>query len=271
MTMETMAYPKVEPQPRFPRLEERVSDRWRERSTFFESIARREAEGADEFVFYDGPPFANGLPHYGHLLTGYVKDAVPRYKTIRGYVVHRRFGWDCHGLPAEVEAERRARNLRSSRDHRLRHRGLQRSLPAPASCATRPSGSATSSARPDGSTSRTIDPQAIELGRQLTLKDRGLDCRQCHTLDRSAVLQEHNAQGIGFLEVKDRMRYEFYRRWVLDPLRIDPGTEMPKFAADGETTTVKHIYDGQARPQFDALWQYIQSLEATSRTTPTSD
>jgi isoleucyl-tRNA synthetase len=101
-----MAYPKVEPQPRFPGLEERVADRWRERSTFFESIARREAAGADEFVFYDGPPFANGLPHYGHLLTGYVKDAVPRYKTMRGYVVHRRFGWDCHGLPAEVEAER---------------------------------------------------------------------------------------------------------------------------------------------------------------------
>ncbi len=102
-----MAYPKgVEPQPRFPRLEERVAERWREQSTFFESIARREAEGADEFVFYDGPPFANGLPHYGHLLTGYVKDAVPRYQTMRGQVVHRRFGWDCHGLPAEVEAER---------------------------------------------------------------------------------------------------------------------------------------------------------------------
>ncbi len=101
-----MAYPQVEPQPRFPRLEERVAERWRDESTFFESIARREAEGADEFVFYDGPPFANGLPHYGHLLTGYVKDAVPRYKTMRGQVVFRRFGWDCHGLPAEVEAER---------------------------------------------------------------------------------------------------------------------------------------------------------------------
>ena len=101
-----MPYPKVEPQPSFPRLEERVAERWREGSTFFESIARREAEGADEFVFYDGPPFANGLPHYGHLLTGFVKDAVPRYKTMRGQVVFRRFGWDCHGLPAEVEAER---------------------------------------------------------------------------------------------------------------------------------------------------------------------
>ncbi|HEX2290509.1 MAG TPA: isoleucine--tRNA ligase, partial [Pseudonocardiaceae bacterium] len=59
-----------------------------------------------EFVFYDGPPFANGLPHYGHLLTGYVKDVVPRYQTMRGRRVERRFGWDCHGLPAEVEAER---------------------------------------------------------------------------------------------------------------------------------------------------------------------
>ena len=57
-------------------------------------------------MFYDGPPFANGLPHYGHLLTGFVKDAVPRYRTMRGQVVYRRFGWDCHGLPAEVEAEK---------------------------------------------------------------------------------------------------------------------------------------------------------------------
>ena len=60
----------------------------------------------DEFVFYDGPPFANGLPHYGHLITGYVKDLVPRFRTMQGSRVERRFGWDCHGLPAEVEAER---------------------------------------------------------------------------------------------------------------------------------------------------------------------
>ena len=62
--------------------------------------------GANEFVFYDGPPFANGLPHYGHLLTGYVKDVVPRYQTMRGRRVERRFGWDTHGLPAELEAMR---------------------------------------------------------------------------------------------------------------------------------------------------------------------
>ena len=68
--------------------------------------ARPGPGGDNEFVFYDGPPFANGLPHYGHLLTGFVKDAVPRYQTMRGHRVERRFGWDCHGLPAEMEAEK---------------------------------------------------------------------------------------------------------------------------------------------------------------------
>jgi isoleucyl-tRNA synthetase len=105
--MSEQGYPEVEPQPDFPRIEERILERWAGEGTFFLSIAQREDRpGATEFVFYDGPPFANGLPHYGHLLTGFVKDAVPRYRTMRGDVVHRRFGWDCHGLPAEVEAEK---------------------------------------------------------------------------------------------------------------------------------------------------------------------
>jgi isoleucyl-tRNA synthetase len=103
-----MPYPTVAPQPKFPELEERILEFWRVDGTFRASIDNRSAgeNGANEFVFYDGPPFANGLPHYGHLLTGYVKDAVPRYQTMRGHRVERRFGWDCHGLPAEVEAER---------------------------------------------------------------------------------------------------------------------------------------------------------------------
>jgi len=88
----------------FPDLEQRVLARWAEDDTFRASLAQR--EGAEEFVFYDGPPFANGLPHYGHLLTGYVKDLVPRFQTMRGKKVDRRFGWDCHGLPAELEAEK---------------------------------------------------------------------------------------------------------------------------------------------------------------------
>jgi isoleucyl-tRNA synthetase len=81
-----------------------VLDYWQAGDTFRESIRQRPAD--DEFVFYDGPPFANGLPHYGHLITGYVKDLVPRFRTMQGKRVDRRFGWDCHGLPAEVEAER---------------------------------------------------------------------------------------------------------------------------------------------------------------------
>ncbi|MFM9112953.1 MAG: class I tRNA ligase family protein, partial [Actinomycetota bacterium] len=103
-----MSYPNVEPQPQFPQLETEVLAFWEADSTFVASIEQRErgANGANEYVFYDGPPFANGLPHYGHLLTGFVKDAVPRYQTMRGKRVERRFGWDCHGLPAEAEAER---------------------------------------------------------------------------------------------------------------------------------------------------------------------
>jgi isoleucyl-tRNA synthetase len=99
-----MAYPNVTPQPSFPSVERDILARWDADATFQASIDRR--DGADEYVFYDGPPFANGLPHYGHLLTGFVKDAVPRYQTMRGKQVHRRFGWDCHGLPAEVVAEK---------------------------------------------------------------------------------------------------------------------------------------------------------------------
>ncbi|MCZ0913681.1 isoleucine--tRNA ligase [Gordonia amicalis] len=90
--------------PDFPSVEQNVLKYWDADSTFAASIDNR--ADAEEFVFYDGPPFANGLPHYGHLLTGYVKDVVPRYQTMRGKKVDRRFGWDTHGLPAELEAER---------------------------------------------------------------------------------------------------------------------------------------------------------------------
>lgn len=104
-----MPYPRnadepVQPSPRFPDIEERVLEYWKQDGTFQASIDQR--EGAPEWVFYDGPPFANGLPHYGHLLTGYAKDLFPRFQTMRGKQVHRRFGWDTHGLPAELEAMR---------------------------------------------------------------------------------------------------------------------------------------------------------------------
>ena len=103
--MSERSYPKpAAGAPDFPAAEAAVLDYWAADDTFRASIARR--DGAQEYVFYDGPPFANGLPHYGHLLTGYVKDIVPRYRTMRGYKVERRFGWDTHGLPAELEVER---------------------------------------------------------------------------------------------------------------------------------------------------------------------
>jgi isoleucyl-tRNA synthetase len=108
MDAPTPRYPEVAPHPDLPRLEREVLERWRRDRVFEASVERRPAGegGRNEYVFYDGPPFANGLPHYGHLLTGYVKDVVPRYQTMRGRRVERRFGWDCHGLPAEMEAEK---------------------------------------------------------------------------------------------------------------------------------------------------------------------
>ncbi len=92
--------------PQLPQIERDVLAYWDADDTFRASVAKNPAgeNGSNEFVFYDGPPFANGLPHYGHLLTGYVKDVVPRYQTMRGRRVERRFGWDTHGLPAELEA-----------------------------------------------------------------------------------------------------------------------------------------------------------------------
>jgi isoleucyl-tRNA synthetase len=105
---DTTSAGSVPAQPSLPALERAVLASWQADRTFQESVEARPAgeNGSNEFVFYDGPPFANGLPHYGHLLTGYVKDVVPRYQTMRGKHVERRFGWDTHGLPAEVETER---------------------------------------------------------------------------------------------------------------------------------------------------------------------
>lgn len=88
----------------FDEREKRILSLWNEQDIFLRSISHR--EGAPHFTFYDGPPFATGLPHYGHLLAGTIKDVVPRYKTMKGFKVPRRFGWDCHGLPVENEIEK---------------------------------------------------------------------------------------------------------------------------------------------------------------------
>ncbi|MFL5821315.1 MAG: isoleucine--tRNA ligase [Solirubrobacteraceae bacterium] len=91
--------------PSFPQLEEEVLDRWRERDVFHESVRRR--EGAPDWVFYEGPPTANGRPGSHHVLSRVFKDIYPRYRTMRGFRVERKGGWDCHGLPVEIEVEKR--------------------------------------------------------------------------------------------------------------------------------------------------------------------
>jgi isoleucyl-tRNA synthetase len=128
-------YQEVNPNPNFAEIEEQVLNYWKEKDTFKKSIEQfnvtpakagvqelnkldpapahgmttnspEDDKNKKEFIFYDGPPFANGLPHYGHLLTGFIKDTYARYQTTIGKKVERRFGWDCHGLPAEMGAEK---------------------------------------------------------------------------------------------------------------------------------------------------------------------
>ena len=94
-----MAFPELNPKASVDELERSVLEYWQTHQIFEKSISHRSAE--DEYVFYDGPPFATGLPHYGHILAGTMKDTVPRFWTMKGRRVLRRFGWDCHGLPVE--------------------------------------------------------------------------------------------------------------------------------------------------------------------------
>lgn len=97
-------YEPVDPKVRFPEMEEKVLAFWQDKKIFERSVSER--EGSPEYVFYDGPPFATGLPHFGHFVPGTIKDIFPRYKTMKGFKVERRFGWDCHGLPVEYEMEK---------------------------------------------------------------------------------------------------------------------------------------------------------------------
>lgn len=97
-------FSKPNPKQNFPELESRLADFWKQENIFHRSVVSRSADKA--FTFYDGPPFATGLPHYGHILATTMKDMVPRYWTMRGHRVERRWGWDCHGLPVEYEKEK---------------------------------------------------------------------------------------------------------------------------------------------------------------------
>ena len=92
-------YKSVDAKVDFPKQEEEVLEFWKKNDTFKKSVSQR--EGCEEFIFFDGPPFATGLPHFGHFIPSTIKDIIPRYQTMKGKKVERRFGWDCHGLPVE--------------------------------------------------------------------------------------------------------------------------------------------------------------------------
>jgi len=98
-------YKPVDAKVNFPKLEEEILEFWEKNNIFRKSIDQRKNEtdtsGSNEFVFYDGPPFATGLPHFGHFVPSTIKDIIPRYQSMKGKKVERRFGWDCHGLPVE--------------------------------------------------------------------------------------------------------------------------------------------------------------------------
>lgn len=108
----TNIYESVRPDVQIPQLEETILNYWDDKKVFEQTL---NPEGKKTYSFYDGPPFATGLPHYGHILAGVLKDVVPRYWTMKGYVVPRRFGWDCHGLPVEYEINK-AHKIESSKD-----------------------------------------------------------------------------------------------------------------------------------------------------------
>ena len=99
-----MTFDPVDPKQSFPLLEEGILKYWSEEDVFKRSLTNREK--CERFSFYDGPPFATGLPHYGHIVASVIKDAVPRYRTMQGYHVPRVWGWDCHGLPIENIVEK---------------------------------------------------------------------------------------------------------------------------------------------------------------------
>lgn len=89
----------------FPLQEEKVLEYWNSIKAFETQLAK--TQNNPEYIFYDGPPFATGLPHYGHILAGTIKDIVTRYQSMLGFHVTRRFGWDCHGLPVENEIDKK--------------------------------------------------------------------------------------------------------------------------------------------------------------------
>ena len=107
----------------------------------------------------------------------------------------------------------------------------------------------------------SADPSLASVGRRLTQQDVGFHCLQCHGLPGKPPEAPFESRGIDFVHVKDRLRADFFRRWIGNPIQFDRAVPMPRFSPDGKTTSVKSIFDGDAQRQFGAIWQYLQTIE----------
>lgn len=119
---------------------------------------------------------------------------------------------------------------------------------------------------PDTEPRGEMNADLAQVGQLLTTKSQGLDCLQCHAIDDKFLVLENRSNGVGLSYTADRLRKEYYHRWIRDPLRIDPLTKMPKFSDDGIRSQRSEYFDGDAKLQFEALWHYLLQLEAERET-----
>ena len=119
-------YKPVDAKVNFPLMEEGILKFWEQNKIFEKSVSQRgqgphgDGSPSSEFVFFDGPPFATGLPHFGHFVPSTIKDIIPRYQAMKGKKIERRFGWDCHGLPVENHRKRVGPELQNG-NRAIRH------------------------------------------------------------------------------------------------------------------------------------------------------
>jgi hypothetical protein len=103
------------------------------------------------------------------------------------------------------------------------------------------------------------------VGRQLIERERGFFCVECHAVGEKPAAGAFSHHGVNFSHVSERLQYDYYRRWITDPVRVDPASKMPKFSADGVSTPNSTFYGGDAQRQFEALWHYLRSLPGPQR------
>ena len=220
-------YAPVDPQQSFPALEQEILERWRERDVFRESIRRR--EGAEPYVFYEGPPTANGRPGSHHVLSRVFKDVFPRYQTMRGRLVHRKGGWDCHGLPVELEIEKELGFKTKDDIEALRRRRVQRQVPRVGAASTSTSGTSSPSGSASGSTPTTPTTRSTTTtssrsgGRSSRCGTRACctrATRSCPTARAAARRSPRTRSALGYKDVVDPSVY------VRFPLRDEEGVSL---------------------------------------------